>query len=409
MKVRDLDAERIRQVEMDFFQGREEQAVKAAVEIVATLDMDDDDEARAAANLMARALGAETAESFITGLEETGFDFSVRLPDGETLVTMYVSRGGSNPAVLRLLSDAGADLLSCNRAGSNALHILASFEKSNWAKEREIDMAAIAGIPAEVSGWMVCNAYGATPLHFAVMNRHRELVAALLELGADADAKGSEVRQGYGHAISFDGLTPLDVAGIVGNDEAAFLLLDHGANPMAADNSGRVAAHFTVSPPPISICREWDSVQGMDAIVNRKKAILARIGGLDVADDLGTTPLTLSLTSYRYQNGGLSETLLEFGADPNISMNDGTTPLIAAVSNGHGSAVKALIAAGANLDVCDSHGRTALHHAISWRDEKSSRLLVKKGAKFDIPDEKGVTAGDMAASAGMESVMELMV
>ena len=31
------------------------------------------------------------------------------------------------------------------------------------------------------------------------------------------------------------------------------------------------------------------------------------------------------------------------------------------------------------------------------------------GRPFNIPDEKGVTAGEMAASAGMESVMELMV
>ena len=58
---------------------------------------------------------------------------------------------------------------------------------------------------------------------------------------------------------------------------------------------------------------------------------------------------------------------------------------------------------------CDRNGRTALHHAISWRDEKSARLLVKKGARFDIPDRDGKTAGEMAASAGMESVMELMV
>ena len=82
---------------------------------------------------------------------------------------------------------------------------------------------------------------------------------------------------------------------------------------------------------------------------------------------------------------------------------------MAAVSNGHSSAVKALVSAGADMDATDAHGRTALHHAISWRDEKSARLLVKKGARFDIPDDTGKTAGEMAASAGMESVIELMV
>ena len=81
---------------------------------------------------------------------------------------------------------------------------------------------------------------------------------------------------------------------------------------------------------------------------------------------------------------------------------------MAAASNGHGQALKALVAAGVDLDVRDRHGRTALHHAVSWRDEKAARFLIKKGARTDIPDETGATAVEMAASAGMESVLELL-
>ena len=404
-----MDRDMIRQVETDFFQGRSEQAVDSALEIIASLDMDDDDEAQVAADLIIRAVSSDRSVDFINRLRESGFDFGVRFPDGETMTTLYASRGRSDPSVLAAFAEAGADLFSCNRNGSNALHLLAAMERSNWAKDRETDMAAVARIPADVSEWMTCNAFGATPLHLAVMNRHSELLSAMLESSLDVNATGSEIRQGYGHAIDFNGVTALDVACLIGDDVSARTLIDHGADPSLTDNRGRSAAHYAVSPPPTSVCREWDSVPGMEAVVGRKKAFLEKVGDLNVTDDTGLSPLMLTLTSYRYQNGGLSEVLLQLGADPNVALNDGTTPLMAAASNGHGDAVKALIAAGAELDSCDRHGRTALHHAISWRDEKSARLLVKKGARFDIPDEGGVTAGEMAASAGMESVMELML
>ena len=405
----EMDRERIRQVETDFFQGRVDQAVESALDIIASMDMDDDDDAQAVSDLIIRAVSSEKALEFIDGLRNIGFDFGIRFPDGETMTTLYAARGRSDPDVLAAYAESGADLFSCNRNGSNALHLLASLEKSTWAKGRETDMAAVAKLPDDVSGWMTCNEFGATPLHLAVMNGHTELLSALLDSSADANMTGAEVRQGYGHAIDFDGVTPLDVACLIGDDVAAGILMDHGADPSMTDNHGRVAAHYAVSPPPVSVCRGWDSIPGMEAVVGRKKAILSTVGGFDSVDDTGSTPLMITLTSYRYQNCGLSEALIGLGADPGIARNDGTTPMMAAASNGHTDAVKALVAAGADLDACDRNGRTALHHAISWRDEKSARLLVKKGARFDIPDRDGKTAGEMAASAGMESVMELMV
>ena len=403
-----MNDERIRKIETDIFQGRIDEATDSALDVISALDMDDDDDAAVAEGLIPKILGSAKGCDFITGLSGKGFDFGVRFPDGETMTTLYTARGKSNPEVFAALISAGADPFSCNRAGSNALNLLASMEKSNFAKERETEMAAIAGIPKDPSGWMVPNAYGATPLHTAVLYGHHDLVRSMLDLVDDVNAMGTEVRSGFGHAVDFNGKTPLDVACLIGDDVSASMLLDHGADPSITDSSGRVASHFAVSPPPVSICRGWESIPGMEAIVARKRAILSRIGCLDSTDDAGRTPLMLTLTLYRYQNGGLSEALIGMGADPNLAMNNGTTPLMAAASNGHYDALKALIAAGADLDVCDSQGKTALHHAISWRDEKSARLLVKKGAKFDIPDRSGVTAGEMAASAGMDSVIEVM-
>ena len=54
-----MDRDMIRQVETDFFQGRSEQAVDSALEIIASLDMDDDDEAQVAADLIIRAVSSD--------------------------------------------------------------------------------------------------------------------------------------------------------------------------------------------------------------------------------------------------------------------------------------------------------------------------------------------------------------
>ena len=270
-----IDESKMKQVELDLFQNRVEQAVPAAVEIISALDMDDDDEASAASGMMSKVLRSDGACDFVRRLAESGFDFKVRFSDGETVTTLFATRGVSDPAAFRALVEAGADPMSCNRAGSNALHILASMEKSSFARSREPEMAEIAGIPENPSDWMSTNAYGATPLHLAVLFGHHELVSALLDLVDDVDAVGAEVRPGYGHAVDFNGKTPLGVASLIGDDVSASLLLDHGADPGVADNSGRVASHFAVSPPPVSICRGWDTIPGMEAIVGRKKGIHA--------------------------------------------------------------------------------------------------------------------------------------
>ena len=403
-----MDDEKRRRMEMDFFQGNTGPATDAAMELLSGLDLDDDDDAAKAADIVSCGLASSDGSGFVSRLAESGFDFGTRFPDGQGLVTIYASRGRSDPAVYSALRDAGADLCMANRNGSTALHILASMEKSPWSKDREADMAVLAGMPDNVSSWMVCDAYGATPLHLVVLNRHHELVKSLLDAGADPGATGTSTREGYGHAVDFDGTTPLHLACLIGDETSAGMLIDAGASDGSTDSKGRRPAHLAVSPPPLPYCREYDSVPGKDAVNARKKAVLKLLNDIDSPDDSGKTPLLITLTSYRFDNGGLSETLLEQGADPNRSANDGTTPLMAAASNGHGQALKALVAAGADLDVQDRHGRTALHHAVSWRDEKAARFLIKKGARTDIPDETGATAVEMAASAGMESVLELL-
>lgn len=404
-----MDRERIRAMDVYFFQGNVEAGIDSALELIEELDMDDDDDAQILKEIISKALTSPGSADFIRRLAESDFDASIHFPDGETIPTLYASRGHSEADVYKMLESIGADVTSCNRNGSNALHILASMEVSPWDKGREGQMADLVKILDDPTLWMQCDAFGATPMHLAVLNRHHKLLNAFLDSNIDPDSTGTVIRQGFGHVIDFDGATPLHLACLIADTESVELLIRAGANPLISDSRGRSSSHYAVSPPPLNYCRGYDSVPGKDAVNSRKKDILKTLPDIGRADDSGSTPLILVLTQYRYDDGGLSEALISAGADPNAVSNNGLTALMIAASNGHHQAVKALISAGVRLDDQDPTGRTALHHAIAWRDEKSARLMIKKGARYDIPDHSGVTAGEMAASAGMESVLELMI
>lgn len=320
---------------------------------------------------------------------------------------MYGGMGRSDPGVFSSLVRMGADPFSTDRSGRNYLHAVANLERSPFAKDREGQIAEIAAVPGDPSGWMGADAYGGTPLHYAVLNGHTQLVSVLADAGADVT--GTTVRDGFGHVLDFDGVTPLMLACLVANTEAVGILLDKGADPDARDMHGRNAMHYAVTTPTRHFCREIESIPGKERVNARKTEIMSRLSDPDCADEKGRTPLVRLLTENRYDDGGLTAALLEAGADPDRAANDGTTPLMAAASNGHSAAVKALVLKGADMDRKGPGGKTALHMAIGWRDEKSARYLVKKGARSDIPDDSGKTASEMAAAAGMEAVLEVML
>jgi ankyrin repeat protein len=69
--------------------------------------------------------------------------------------------------------------------------------------------------------------HGLTPLHYATLANNRGVVKALLDHGANANAKDNEV-----------GDTPLILAAGKGYKEVVELLLAHGADVNAADNIG---------------------------------------------------------------------------------------------------------------------------------------------------------------------------
>ncbi len=86
--------------------------------------------------------------------------------------------------------------------------------------------------------------YGWTPLHRAAAHGSPDLVQALVQAGADLEAR------------SKDGLTPLHRAAAFGSPDLVQALLDAGANPGARSKAGRL---------PFDLIGEDSRLTGTDA------------------------------------------------------------------------------------------------------------------------------------------------
>ena len=189
----------------------------------------------------------------------------------------------------------------------------------------------------------------ATPLHSAALRGDAAHVAALLALGARADAR------------DVAGATPLFVAAEAGADAACAALLAAGAAIDARTASGEGPAY-----------------------------IAALKGRTDAARVL------LSAAAER----GLPVTALANG--------DGWTPLMAAAVAGRPGMLQLCAAAHGALDGTNRFGQTALHIAARRGSDELCGMLVRAGASPRVRDERGAAPADVAMRHGHADLAALL-
>ena len=126
--------------------------------------------------------------------------------------------------------------------------------------------------------------------------------------------------------------------------------------------------------------------------------------GVTTLNSIGATPFLLAA---RTADAPLMTLLAELGANPLLTNEDGSTPLMVAAGLGTNApgedpgtepevldAVKVALDLGNDLDAVDKNGETAMHGAAYKHVPTVVRYLAERGARIDVwnrPNSKGWT------------------
>ena len=247
---------------------------------------------------------------------------------------------------------------------------------------------------------------GSTPLLFAARHGRVESARVLLDAGADVNEAAP------------NGESALVMASFSGQGEFAAFLLERGADPNAAA-AGYSALHTAVSRGDLELVKAL-SAHGADpnGRITRGSRQQRNLNWYALSGSLaGATPFWLAA---KYAEVEIMRFLVATGADPLLSPDSGTTPLMATAGHGWNTqrnnrraqgigvdAARRLVAAGErptwegtklalelgnDVNATDPDGNTALHAAARLAYSTVVDLLVEHGGDLDLENGDGTTA-----------------
>ena len=355
------------------------------------------------------------SEAMVAALLAAGADANAALPSGET-VLMTASRTGSVEAV-RLLAAHGADLNAREHTRGQTALMWAVAQRHPDVVEALIALGAdvharSAPQPRRIhtrtagfnpSGVIDTVLGGNTPLLFAA--RQGDLAAARHLVAAGADVNDTAAT----------GTSALVVAAHSGHTALALFLLEHGADPHAAE-AGYSALHAAALRGDETLAAAL-LARGADPNAPVVRGSQGRRNSPDYVlqhDVVGATAFWLAA---HFAEPGVMRALADGGADPRFVMEDGTTPLMAAVAARRRQepglapnpaederlvlgAARVAIDAGVDVNAADSAGNTALHTAARRRFDTVVQFLSDSGADLHAVNDNGQTPLALAGGRG---------
>jgi ankyrin repeat protein len=296
-----------------------------------------------------------------------GLDVNVR-DKGDNTYAMHWAAASGHIEIVRRLADAGGDIVG--HGDDHALEVIgwatcwdhphdavAEFLVSRGARHHIFSAISmnlgdevrriVAAEPSALSTPMSHNEGYQRPLHYAVRRNRAQMVALLLELGAD---------------------------------------------PLATDGSGFTAAAYATTPntdrPVMEMIRARGGVTDLfSALALGDWDTAARLlrENPSVIEPGGASAGVLHLMAKR-NNVAAVKWLLDHGLNPNAGWSHWdaeVTPLHLAASQGHAEVVRLLLEAGADLRIRDSkHDGDAIGWAEYFRQPDIVQLLKNHGANM---------------------------
>jgi uncharacterized protein len=258
-----------------------------------------------------------------------------------------------------------------------------------------------------------------TALSLAVRGRSIDIVKLLLSKGADVnipvrilfttivsyrlvDSKGEELSGSDVSHTPYDGYSPLMLAVKNGDADIVALLLQRGADAKYRgqpnyENPFSLVDGMKDSALPLAIAEDKNTLKIVGLLLSSGAEV-------DIRDEKDATPL---MTASSKGDQALAELLIKNKADVNAkSAKNGSTPLSAAISGHFLALAGALIKHGADIEE-----RDYLSAAARNRDAALADFLLKNGAKVDgvNPGEGNATPLMLASSNGDLSIAKLLV
>lgn len=212
----------------------------------------------------------------------------------------------------------------------------------------EVSKGLIEKVKERGSKWMdpnYCTDDGDTPLSIAVMNDDKNMVTALIEMGAHLDYRVPEHQR-----------TPIHIAALHNKINALATLLAYGVCP-------------------------------------------------DLLDDMEVTALSLAASN---GHTDAVRILLEYNANPDIADLNARTPLHHACLKSFEEIALLLIDAGANVNAQNNVGNTPLHVATSGSAKECLQWLLIRGADRNIVNRSNHTALQVATVANLTELIDLL-
>jgi ankyrin repeat protein len=343
-----------------------------------------------------------------------GANANLALSSGETAL-MTAARAGSVEVVEALLSHH-ADVNGAERIkGQTALM---------WAAA-EGHVEVVASLINHGADVHARSALGSTPLLFAARAGDLPTARALVAAGADVNdaepvlplpkgADANEVLPGGNSALLLASASVNATSGFEyslavkpsGHESVALFLLDQGADPSKTDTIGTTPLHAAVQTGKVALVKAL-LARGVDTNARLTKAPPPLRGDFVIYTGyVGATPFWLAANA-RYPNVEILRALAAAGAEPRVAVQDGTTPLMAAVGMAQNDArlaqessalavVQALVEIGADINATNRAGQTALHGATRAGRNTIVQFLAEHGAALDVKDKQGRTPLDVA-------------